>query len=79
LVGGDAELLPPNRSQEKRWTKEIRTRLPLWINDQVVPLINRALSGQRLSARLSTEGENVSASAKILIVPNEKSPTRDKG
>jgi hypothetical protein len=32
LVGGDAEPLPPNRSQEKRWTKEIRTRLPLWIN-----------------------------------------------
>jgi hypothetical protein len=38
LVGGDAEPLPLNRSQEKRWTKEIRTRLPLWINDQVVPL-----------------------------------------
>ena len=59
LVGGDAEPLPLNRSQEKRWTKEIRTRLPLWINDQVVPLISRALSGQRLSARLSTEGEKV--------------------
>jgi hypothetical protein len=57
LVGGDAEPLPPNRSQEKRWTKEIRTHLPLWINDQVVPLISRALSRQRLSARLSTEGE----------------------
>ena len=59
LVGGDAEPLPLNRSQEKRWTKEIRTRLPLWINDQVVPLISRALSAQRLSARLSTEGEKV--------------------
>jgi hypothetical protein len=59
LVGGDAEPLPPNRSQKKRRTKEIRTRLPLWINDQVVPLISRALSGQRLSARLSTEGEKV--------------------
>ena len=59
LVGGDAEPLPANRSQEKRWTKEIRTRLPLWISDQVVPSINRALSGQRLSARLSTEGEKV--------------------
>src|SRR3984893_3031391 len=31
----------------------------MWINDQVVPLISRALSGQRLSARLSTEGEKV--------------------
>jgi hypothetical protein len=59
LVGGGAEPLPPYRSQEKRWTKEIRTRLPLWISDQVVPLTNRALSGQKLSTRLSTEGEKV--------------------
>lgn len=28
LVGGDDEPLPPNRSQEKRWTKELRRRLP---------------------------------------------------
>jgi len=38
LVGGAAEPLPPNRSQEKRWTKEIRTRLPLWIRKEVVLL-----------------------------------------
>jgi hypothetical protein len=59
LVGGDAEPLPPNRSQEKRWTKEIRTRLPHWINDQIVSRIRRALSEQRLSARLSTDNEKV--------------------
>jgi hypothetical protein len=59
LVGVEAEPLPQNRSQEKRWTKEIRTRLPLWINDQVVPLISRALSEQRLSARLSAEGDHL--------------------
>src|SRR5262249_54754858 len=49
----------PNRSQEKRWTKEIRTRLPRWISDQVVPVITRAIAEQKLSARLSTEGEKV--------------------
>jgi hypothetical protein len=38
LAGGAAEPLPPRRSQEKRWTKEIRTRLPLWIRKEVVPL-----------------------------------------
>ena len=48
LVGEDVEPLPPNRSQEKCWTKEIRTRLPLWINDQVVPVIASALSEQGL-------------------------------
>lgn len=59
IVGDDAEPLPPNRSQEKRWTREIRTRLPLWINDQVVPVITRALSEQGLSAGLSMDGEKV--------------------
>jgi|SRR5665213_66472 len=59
LVGEEGEALPPNRSQEKRWTKEIRTRLPLWINDQVVPVIASALSAQGLSAALSMDGEKV--------------------
>ena len=59
LVGGDVEPLPRNRSQEKRWTKEIRTRLPQWISDQVVPVITSALSEQGLSAQLSMDGEKV--------------------
>lgn len=59
LIGDDVEPLPPNRSQEKRWTKEIRTRLPLWINDQVVPVITSALSEQALAAELSMDGEKV--------------------
>jgi hypothetical protein len=56
LVGGDAEPLPLNRSQEKRWTKEIRTRLLLSINDQVVPLNSeqRHESGPAGLSRLST-------------------------
>jgi len=58
LVGG-AEPLPSNRSQEKRWTKEIRARLPLWISDQIVPLINLALSEQRMPARVLTDAEKV--------------------
>jgi hypothetical protein len=59
LAGDDEEPLPLNRSQEKRWTKEIRARLPLWINNQVVPVIHRALSEQRLPATLSADAEKV--------------------
>ena len=59
LISGSPEPLPPNRSQEKRWTKEIRTRLPRWISDQVVPAVTRAISKQGLSAKLSVEGEKV--------------------
>ena len=57
LVGPSAEPLPPNRSQEKRWTKEIRTRLPLWISDHVVPAVKSALAEQRLSAEISVDSE----------------------
>ncbi len=59
LVGAAAEPLPSNRRQEKRWTKEIRTRPPLWIRKQVVPLITRALSKQKLSAGISTHDEKI--------------------
>lgn len=59
LVGEDVEPLPPNRSQEKRRTKEIRTRLPQWMSDQVVPVITSALSEQGLAAELSMDGEKV--------------------
>jgi hypothetical protein len=59
MVSRDVEALPSNRSQEKRWTKQIRMRLPEWIGDQVVPVIAHALSEQRLSARLSIDGEKV--------------------
>ena len=51
--------LPPNRSQEKRWSKEIRMRLPTWIQDQVMPAISNALSENGLAARLSADNEKV--------------------
>ena len=59
LAGDGIDPLPSTRSQEKRWTKEIRTRLPLWIQDQVLPSIANALSEQGLSAGLSTDNEKV--------------------
>ena len=59
LAGGGAEPLPQNPSQEKRWTKEIRKRLPLQITDQIVPAISAALDAQHLEADLSQESERL--------------------
>ena len=59
LVGEGAEPLPQNPSQEKRWTKEIRKRLPLQITEQIVPAIHVALAAQNLEADLSQEGERL--------------------
>lgn len=61
LIGGVKEALPPNRSQEKRWTKELRARLPLWIGGQVLPVIREALANDKLSVKLSTEERTYSS------------------
>jgi hypothetical protein len=59
LVGEGTEPLPQNPSQEKRWTKEIRKRLPLQIAEQIVPAIHAALAAQNLEADLLQEGERL--------------------
>ncbi len=59
LSGTGLDPLPATRSQEKRWTKEIRSRLPVWITEQVMPRISAALTDQGLTTALSTEGEKV--------------------
>ena len=59
LAGPGLDPVPPTRSQEKRWTKEIRTRLPVWINEQVLPRISKAIADQGFSTALSMEGETV--------------------
>jgi hypothetical protein len=51
--------LPTTRSQEKRWSKEIRARLPAWTQAQVLPVIANALSEHGLTAGLSTDNEKV--------------------
>jgi len=38
------EPLPPSRSQEKRWTREIRSRLSDWVRGMVLPLVEAALA-----------------------------------
>lgn len=40
------DVIPPSRSQEKKWTDSIRKELlPAWIRDQAYPLIQKALDG----------------------------------
>lgn len=51
--------LPATRSQEKRWSNEIRARLPAWTQDQVLPAIANALSEYGLTAGLSTANGKV--------------------
>lgn len=49
LVGDQGEGLPETRSEEKRWSSEVRRRLPPWVAETVQPLIANALDGPPLS------------------------------
>ena len=49
LVGDDGERLPKTRSEEKRWSSEVRRRLPAWVAETVQPLIAKALAAEDLA------------------------------
>jgi hypothetical protein len=59
LIGDSPEALPPNRSQEKRWTREIRYRLSEWVGQTALPLVDGALASQNLVARAHAEGDRL--------------------
>lgn len=59
LVGENSEALPKNRSEEKRWSKAVRHRLPEWIQGTVQPLLAGAIDAQSQPAALRVEGEKL--------------------
>ncbi|MBL0935484.1 MAG: nucleotidyl transferase AbiEii/AbiGii toxin family protein [Rhizobiaceae bacterium] len=59
LVGDQSEPLPKTRSEEKRWSKAVRQRLPEWVDGSVRPLIAEALARESLPAAIRTDGETL--------------------
>ena len=59
LVGDVVTPLPANRSQEKKWTKEIRARLKNWVSTELTPLLCGELERQGLPATARADGHKV--------------------
>jgi len=59
LVADSADALPLTRSQEKRWTKEIRARLAEWVESVALPSVVSALRVAKLSARAYSKEGNL--------------------
>lgn len=59
LVGTGHEPLPKTRSEEKRWSKEIRERLKIWVSETVQPVLAAALIGEGLPATTRVEGDKL--------------------
>jgi hypothetical protein len=58
-VGVDGEALPKTRSEEKRWSSEVRRRLPDWVVGNAQPTIASALAAEGLGAAIRVEGEKL--------------------
>lgn len=59
LVGEKYEALPNTRNEEKRWSSEVRKRLPIWVSETVSPLIIDAISAQSLPATVRVEADKL--------------------
>lgn len=53
----DGNPIPSSASQEKKISSAIRHRLPIWINETIVPVIKTALTRDRLEASLTISGK----------------------
>jgi hypothetical protein len=59
LVGENKQALPETRSEEKRWSSEVRRRLPDWVSETVSPIIVDAISAQSLPATVRVEADKL--------------------
>lgn len=59
IAGADTQALPPSRSQEKRWTKTIRSRLAEWVRESVGPFVEEQLGSAGFTARIRAEDERL--------------------
>ena len=59
LVGDADAPLPTSKSQEKKWSKEIRARLSDWVSVEIVPRLKHDLEQHGLPATARAEGDKV--------------------
>ncbi|MFC5699636.1 nucleotidyl transferase AbiEii/AbiGii toxin family protein [Pseudomonas sp. GCM10022186] len=55
----DGEQMPRTRSQESKWTRQIRASLPGWIEAEVCPVLSAALEREHLGAGLQVEDDKL--------------------
>jgi hypothetical protein len=59
LVGEDGEALPKSRSEERRWSKAVRHRLPEWVAAEVEPILVKAIAAASLAAKTRVDGDRL--------------------
>ena len=53
---GETDALPSTTSQERKWSKAVRDRLPIWVADEAAPLVQAALEQVEPGGNIRIEG-----------------------
>jgi hypothetical protein len=59
LVGDAPDALPPSRSQESKWTKEVRKRLAAWVTGDAAPFLAEALKAVEPEGDIRVENDEI--------------------
>lgn len=59
LIGTAGSPLPSSKSQEKKWSKEIRARLTEWVASEIAPRLALELTRQSLAATARADADKV--------------------
>ena len=59
LANDSDEPLPATRSQERRWTRSIRTRLAAWTRDQALPMLEAGLADRDSAFEARAEDDRI--------------------
>jgi hypothetical protein len=51
--------VPQTRAQGKRWSEQVRERLPVWLKEKVLPTIVERLAAEKLKATVTVDGEKL--------------------
>lgn len=67
VAGTGEEALPPSRSQQKRWTRAIRSRITEWVQEYAEPTIDAGLAQSGFNAEVRADGDRLFVNYKPLF------------
>lgn len=59
IIEDELEALPVSRSQERKWSKEIRNRLAQWIENDALPVIESSLHSISIPSRAHADNDKI--------------------
>lgn len=51
--------VPQTRSQGKKWSDQVRERLPVWVRQEALAVINQCLENDNLTAKAEADGNKI--------------------